>query len=289
MARQPGPLGSLSTELLQLMFDELLEYHEIVLFAVTCKMLLAAGVPRLTRAYREEYAPWVNCRLICLGDYAKHQGVLEFPFLTDEEKEELKARVAAKDPKLYEYTSELYSIAESKYTWGRDAIYKARMAISTVYGDREWSNPRRYPKDAVERELISSLLPDYAFGRVDRRSSDGTEVLCNLSKGEYVRADGLGPTSSDADDTEGNDGGSQSPPLTRALVSQICWSDDQSVSMGLTREVAERLVRGPWIGDRFVITTLEDMPDKYRRIDWKDVTERVAAFLVELDAPPVSS
>ena len=39
MARQPGPLGSLSTELIQLIYENLLEYHEIVLFAVTCKMI----------------------------------------------------------------------------------------------------------------------------------------------------------------------------------------------------------------------------------------------------------
>ena len=99
MARQPGPLGSLSAELLRLLFDELHEFRDIVLFAITCKMLLAAGVPRLTRAYQEEFAPWVNCRLVCLGDRAQQEGVLAFPSLTDEEKDELQAwAAAAKDP-----------------------------------------------------------------------------------------------------------------------------------------------------------------------------------------------
>ncbi|KAI0722525.1 hypothetical protein C8Q76DRAFT_793569 [Earliella scabrosa] len=270
VAMQPGPLGSLSAELLRLLFDELHEFRDIVLFAITCKMLLAAGVPRLTRAYQEEFAPWVNCRLVCLGDRAQQEGVLAFPSLTDEEKDELKARAAAaKDPKQYDYTSALYIIANDTYH-SQHETDKARRAIRTLYG-RRW-------KDAQERELISKLLPDHVLRRV-KRSSAGTEVLCNLSKGEYVRAEGLTlPGDCYARRVEDSQ-----TLLTLALMSQICWSDDISISMPINEDAAQRIIRGPWVGDRFVITTLEDMPDKYRRIDWKDVTERVAAFLVKLN------
>ncbi|KAI0722534.1 hypothetical protein C8Q76DRAFT_614217 [Earliella scabrosa] len=273
VARQPGPLGSLSTELIQLIFENLLEYHEIVLFAVTCKMLLAAGVPRLTRAYQEEHAPWVNCRLICPGEFAQQDGILAFPFLTAEEKEQIKARVAADELEgLRYYASALYAIATDTYTSQSEAVHKAFEAIGTVYGNDDWSRPWswRCQNDVRDARLITSLLSQPRH----RLKGLGTEVLCNISKGEYVRANGLTPPEAHEE--------SPTQLLARALVSQICWSD--CPAMAISDEAAEKLIRGPWCGDRFFISTLEDMPEKYRKIDWKDVTARVAAFLVELDA-----
>ncbi|KAI0681873.1 hypothetical protein C8T65DRAFT_690541, partial [Cerioporus squamosus] len=87
--------------------------------------------------------------------------------------------------------------------------------------------------------------------------------LCNLSKGEYVRRDGL---------TVPHSG------LAQALLSHICWSEDESCSMSLRKETLEKLIHGRWAGDRFCITTLEALPDAPKGREWADVTEEVDAI-----------
>ena len=141
---------------------------------------------------------------------------------------------------------------------------QAFRAIKDVYGSDQWLVAPSGSKQLQEQRVISTLFDTPQYDH----STWEAEVLCNLSKGEYVRANGL-----ENDEIT----------LTHALLSQICWSDDSSVAMMLDDESRKELVHGPWTGDRFCITTLEDMPKEYRRTEWKDVTERVATFVQHLD------
>ncbi|KAI0758182.1 hypothetical protein C8Q74DRAFT_1373214 [Fomes fomentarius] len=95
----------------------------------------------------------------------------------------------------------------------------------------------------------------------------GTEVVCNLSKREYICTERLDP--------------SMHLGVEHALLSQICWSDDQDVSMICSKQVAQQLVHGPWAGDKFCVTTLESMPSAEGR-EWKDVSARANKLLHHL-------
>lgn len=61
--------------------------------------------------------------------------------------------------------------------------------------------------------------------------------------------------------------------LGHALLSRICWSSDESISMICNKW---RLDRGCWAGDRFEVTTLSKLR---QGIDWKDVSDEVVDTL----------
>ncbi|KAI0758206.1 hypothetical protein C8Q74DRAFT_1373235 [Fomes fomentarius] len=96
----------------------------------------------------------------------------------------------------------------------------------------------------------------------------GTEVVCNLVKREYICTAPLDP--------------SMHLGVEQALLSQICWLDDWSVSIASSEKAATKLVQGPWAGDKFCITTLESMPPAGEGRQWKDVSARANKFLYHL-------
>ena len=63
-------LSSLPREVLGLIFEEIEDYIDLVLFAFSCKYLLAVGYPHMHRKRRQNFAPWAGDAIICLGDYA---------------------------------------------------------------------------------------------------------------------------------------------------------------------------------------------------------------------------
>ena len=56
--------------MLELIFKEIKDYIDLVLFAFSCKYLLALGYPHMLRKRRQKFAPWAGDAIICLGDYA---------------------------------------------------------------------------------------------------------------------------------------------------------------------------------------------------------------------------
>ena len=99
-------------------------------------------------------------------------------------------------------------------------------------------------------------------------------MLFNLTKGVYIRAAELSISDSSV-------GG-----LALAMLSRICWSGSQPKNnfMFLGSESLNlELGRGPWAGDRFFITTMEDAPDKAPNgQEWVDVSEETDAFTYHL-------
>ena len=70
--------------------------------------------------------------------------------------------------------------------------------------------------------------------------------------------------------------------LAHALVSWICWSSCASFGLGCAEGYRERLVRGPWAGDRFCITGLEGMQALVDGREWVDVTAEADQLLCHL-------
>ena len=72
-------------------------------------------------------------------------------------------------------------------------------------------------------------------------------VLCNLTKAEYVRENGITIPP-----------GSRAFPLVNVLISQICWSEGD---WDMDENTTQTLIHGPWAGHRFCCIRLKDLPD----------------------------
>ena len=290
---QPGPLSHIPVELLDLVFDELHALHEVIRLSITCKPLLAVGKRHLLRATRAHYAPWAGARLISLDDSTASLDALPPSLLTDSERKEIEA---ADFPKY----------GESGDGGGEEEVERSLSNFASHYYRRvfhkEWRQPRINDVSTFERHLRSSALVACPGDSVSVTATErdmrmfrtlfgdgrrptyppGVRVLCNLSKGEYVRADGLGV-----------------PPhanLAHALLARICWSSEREVGMVCADDYKPQLTAGTWAGDRFCVTSLDVLPEMEMELgmdvsdaegdgekrEWKDVTCEVAEVLTHI-------
>ncbi|PIL37601.1 hypothetical protein GSI_01295 [Ganoderma sinense ZZ0214-1] len=296
---QPGPLSHMPVELLDLLFDELHDVlHDVVRLAITCKPLLAVGRRHLLRATRAHYAPWAGARLISLDDGTPSLSLAALPprLLTAAEQSEIEK---AEFPK--------YAAAEAGGE-GEGEVERSLSSFAAHYYarvfTREWRQPRINDAGAFERHLRSFMVcPDddgernihtsaaaaerdvhmfrtlYGDGR-RATYPPGARVLCNLSKGEYVRGDGLTVP--------------RHANLAHALLARICWSSSREVGMVCADDYRPQLTAGPWAGDRFCVTSLDllsememDLSDgdgggDGEKREWRDVTREVAEVLAHI-------
>ncbi|RDX55335.1 hypothetical protein OH76DRAFT_1371415 [Lentinus brumalis] len=267
---QPGPFGKLAPELLEAVYDGLTELQDIAFLFLTCKLLMNTGKRRLRSAVREMDAPWVGCRLICLGDYSDTDN-LPKGLLTYEESREL-ASAREEDP---ESECSFYSFACNTYRSARrmgallDVMHEgSKHLLRHLPEDIQWEWRRAkksYPVLVADLERFTALCL-FTPEREALRWEDA--VLCNLSKSEYVRGAGLTVPHAD---------------FAHALLSQICWSEDESCALDISDETAKKLVHGRWAGDRFCITTLEKMPSARKGQEWVEITEEVDEMLVDMN------
>lgn len=98
---------------------------------------------------------------------------------------------------------------------------------------------------------------------------DGRWILCNSSKRQYVRADTVREIAGDAVN------------LGDVLLSQICWSSCPDIGIsGYEGDVH----RGLWAGDRFLITTLDELKDDQLEHEgiWQDMSGDVMQKVLEI-------
>lgn len=62
------------------------------------------------------------------------------------------------------------------------------------------------------------------------------------------------------------------------VLSRICWSTSNSVSMADTTNIS----RGVWAGHRFDITTIKRHESEAKGIEWRDVSDEVAREITEI-------
>lgn len=106
--------------------------------------------------------------------------------------------------------------------------------------------------------------------------SADARVLCNLSKGEYVRESTL---RNKVDDEKSQYYIAQCVGLQHILAAYICWSSNYSCSMALSKQTRDELTRGRWAGDRFEVVHKDRMrPD----VDWKDVSDEAVERLARI-------
>jgi len=113
-----------------------------------------------------------------------------------------------------------------------------------------------------------------AFNRP--RLSGGHWILRNLSKYEYVREEAVKVASVEG---MGNNRSSNKIGLGQVVLSRICWSTDDSCAMSY---YDEDIHRGVWAGDRFDITTINQVVVKDSEKQWTDVSDKVEKEMTEI-------
>ncbi|KAH9899409.1 hypothetical protein C8Q73DRAFT_787297 [Cubamyces lactineus] len=255
---QRSTLLKLSNELLFMIFAEL-DDATLACLAITCKDFLTIAKPEFLRRIRRWHRSWAHCRIITLGEYTCSEDLNALPegLLSEDEKAAVNAyadEMAIKNPEDAKYARNLYSYASEHYELDECSSYGMR----SYDEDYDYRLPRRLTgSDKVMYGVLAGPIFSFTYPK-------GAEVLCNISKGEYVRDAGLTVP--------------YRITLAHALVSQTCWSSQPSFAMCCSQEYEEKLMRGRWAGDKFCIVTEDTMP-KLEDGEWKDVTKEVDSLL----------
>lgn len=101
-----------------------------------------------------------------------------------------------------------------------------------------------------------------------------SEVLCNISKRQYVRQAAPDDLCSRRDDNSAPFRCLAKTTLGHALLPQICWSSDASISMQ-----NESLYQGPWVGNRFEVISSDDLERQKDFSEWVDVSNDIVVLL----------
>ncbi|EIW57623.1 uncharacterized protein TRAVEDRAFT_48655 [Trametes versicolor FP-101664 SS1] len=257
----PGPIAkkgllSLPDELLDMiMMDTDLPIFDRVYLAITCKKLLATA----QRCHLFEYcrdnhaAAWAGCRIVCLGDDARLKEVPEALFPPD-----LKARIRAQ--------IEAYGEGSENTSAGIDSMcYDDATERGGLY---HGLHPYEHRPYATQLPMADRRVFVAAWATTYPARDDW--ALFNCTKCEYVRAGALAALCGKPDDPQ---------PFLRscaidlgtALFTRFCYSSDSSTALS---HKPVGIDYGKWVGDRFIISTLE----RVKKLDeWKDVTDEVIA------------
>ncbi|KAI0722527.1 hypothetical protein C8Q76DRAFT_670580 [Earliella scabrosa] len=274
VALQPGPFGKLSPEVIDMVYAQFTsddDLEHVIRLAITCKRLLAVGKPHLLRLLQAYHACWAGCRLICLGEYTINDAALPVGFLTDAEKHKIATTEipVLGEPDEYRKCLALHACELYSHRYGTRESFDPRWA----YTDRRMRALRKMHKEDGDAQRLLELDMFNTLYKYAPTYPNGIIVLCNLSKAEYVREDRL--TVMERTNMFG---------LIHGLMSRICWATSRDISFYCGDEYMERLVKGPWAGDRFCIATLKEMP--LLKIgagkEWKDVTAEVDELLLHL-------
>ncbi|KAH9892846.1 hypothetical protein C8Q73DRAFT_699660 [Cubamyces lactineus] len=295
-AIQRAPLFKLPNEILGVVFEELeFEDFSMLCFAITCKDLLVLAKQPILQAINRAIPTWAHCRLICLGDYADDVQDLPPGMLIEDELATMKDALAAQgysdgsdEPRSEtEYEPVVNALALvgkpprpklRKKDLDRDCYHRLT-SKSVLEADFRFMEHNILLPIIHTRRALPHSSPKQCLWDADTLGAfvlDGTkpapEVLCNVSKREFVRRDALLKISKFREVT-----------LAHALIVQVLWSPDPSCNFRVAEEYHERISRGPWAGDRFCVTTLATMPEFAPDLgEWRDVSEEVVNFLDHL-------
>lgn len=250
----------LPTELVEMIFDEINDWAEAIFLCLAHEWLGAIGERRVYEIVLESLAPWAGKRIACVSKYTRD----------DDWPPQLRPYLDAWGQQLEDSggrneTREFYTFVEKRY--------RRLHGVPWLYG-------------LMQRRFKGSNLTVYDM-RKCKRLSEGVDkleksnrvgpsrVLCNLSKGEFVRESAVEDLRSLVLTGE-KERLLSSIDLGQVLLSMICWASSDWCAMSVD---CKRLSRGPWAGDQFELIEL----DKLREgMTWRDVTEEVLVWVEEL-------
>ncbi|KAH9916178.1 uncharacterized protein B0H18DRAFT_953308 [Fomitopsis serialis] len=257
-SKDPRDLGALNLpfDVLDLIFEHIAldNILDAAYLALTNSFLRVIGGKRIYEGMYAYSAPWSLDRLICVGDYLSGDD-LPPDILKEDEEESLSGDCSEEEDG--EDGARLYNAAK---TWLDDDV-------AARHWDRKfsWSDTRVRLSHAEDSELNDLVELDYSW--------DGTPetewILCNWTLAQYVRASAVAKlTGTRCHGPWAN----RFLGLGHVLLTQICWSSDDSVSMRYEGPIH----RGSWAGHYVAITTVDQLTENRSfadKKDWTDVTE----------------
>ncbi|KAI0690310.1 hypothetical protein BC835DRAFT_1365229 [Cytidiella melzeri] len=244
-SKSASKLLLLPDEILSMIFDSIDSLCDAACLCLADGVLFAVGFPRVVKLQKPVFANWAGYHVVCLGQYTRDD---DYPESIRELVEDWLKRNPSEDPE-YDLTfKDLMLDVFQEFEGGTCSIEPSRQLDDADLG-----------RDKGAFNMI--ITPRY--------ESTHPWVLCNLSKGEYVRAEAIASLTG----SEGNTPFIQhAVRLDHALLSQICWSSDGSIAM----ENKDNLHRGPWAGDCFEVTSMDELK---ATIEWKDISDEVVETL----------
>lgn len=239
-------------EILSIVFEEVEELADAVCLCLADGHLFSIGFPRAVELQKLSIACWAEDRVICLGGYTKDD---DYP---ESIQPVVNAYIKRWPPRKEEadYKSYFSNLAWTRFTKNGFCTF-----VGEYRCEDDFDTDLSRPDASAYWDLFS---PEY--------DSEQPWVLCNVSKGEYVRAEAVATLTG----REHKGPFIEAPiNLGHALLSRICWSSDPSISMSYDKD----LHRGPWAGDRVAVTALDRL--KFG-IEWKDVSKEVVDVLCDI-------
>ncbi|KAF9075690.1 hypothetical protein BDP27DRAFT_1358335 [Rhodocollybia butyracea] len=273
-----APVTQTATLLTKLPIELLLEiakelkgdFLDLLCFGMTC-----VKIWEVTENIRFQYLRfilqkriWAGSRIICLGEYARD---LPQGLLSEEDMEKLKEKLKEKPriqnrrrrvAELGDVTEDDSEIEDEMKKEDIADVTLLRLVTSDSSRLRTWELVDAGP---VARAWLSLDLSTFTLRRAPSTSPSDCWMLRNLTKKEFVIKSQGGTT----------DG------LLQVLLSLISWSNDSSLSTRFDETDAEKLIRGPWAGDR-IEATLHSLHEHGENPDWKNITDEVLKFVERL-------
>ncbi|RPD60146.1 hypothetical protein L226DRAFT_486782 [Lentinus tigrinus ALCF2SS1-7] len=228
--------------------------EEVVMLAMTCQRLYELYRGLIDHYHICQAASWMMNRILCSGSHAKYEDLPAALFKAQE-----RALIETKSKEggasyggLSDFCSDDTRLYRGAFT------YKP-----------EWLHTF---KSAADRNVFKLIMAVTFPSRTDW-------VLCNHTKKEFVRASAIAELAGKPNDDQ--------PFLPRckldlghALLTRICWSTEKPMDT----PDSMKMHRGPWVGDRFYITTMDRrcMPSEGDDWEWKDVSGQVVRDLVRV-------
>lgn len=258
--------------------------HDTICLCLADGHLLGVGLSRVIELQRALFASWAGRRVICLGNYAEDddyppsiQGYVE------QELRRMHDIDAESDGDIEpdsDGNNEPNSDGDSEEDEDEDERPKFYELVQEHYetfknGDESWYQP----DDSRRTHMLNSdEKKAYLFLSEPKYPSPDQQILCNLSKGEYVRNQALQDSELTAeidDEYYYDENWSSRLPmvsveLAHALLSRICWS---------TYSDELDIHRGPWAGDKLEVTTMDKVTSD---VEWRDISEEVLDILREI-------
>ena len=219
--------------------------------------------------YLDWYTPWRESRIACIGDYTNdddYPSTLQATVTQSLTREREKAQERHGDTTLQEDHSELDEDGGQFYDLisAYPLIYPVKYPL--LHTAQLLGTVSLTPSDKRKYHNLMSAIRQ--FCEFEDPATDSMQtVLRNVSKGVYVRGDAVFDLHKKI--------GSRIT-FDQVLLSQICWSSDDSCAMECDWK---RLTRGPWAGDKFEIVRVDLIRDD---IQGSDVTDAVLSWVEEL-------
>ncbi|KAH9899407.1 hypothetical protein C8Q73DRAFT_663128 [Cubamyces lactineus] len=268
-AVQSSTLFKLPTEILDMILAELHRDDVLFMFAITCKAIFVIAERHLVKFYEDLFPSWRDCRIICVGEYMDEQDELPAGVLTESEREWVES-----ERENWGSCWSIFSETFKNERFKRVKDFKSPACRALLWKDEAWG-PHGYTSIerggaySVDRNMLRAL---HGNEQVSTTSRVDREVLCNVSKREYVRDVAIYDAKIPMCVT-----------LAHALIVLICWSPWADYALSYDLQAVRDMKHGRWAGDRFRITTedvLADLEDKGE--EWTDVTEEAGVILRHL-------